>query len=66
MSTLDRCFWGYGYAWNRQSHYDDDATISYNNENRNSLGGSSPFKADIERAGAAVVSTITSVIYIEA
>ena len=29
MSTLDKCFWGYGYAWNRLSHYDDDATISH-------------------------------------
>ena len=37
MSALDKCFWGYGYAWNSLSHYDDDATISHNNENHNSL-----------------------------
>ena len=37
MSALDKCFWGYGYAWNWLSHYDDDATISHNNENCNSL-----------------------------
>ena len=44
LSTLDKCFWRYGYAWNKLSHYDDDATISHNNENRNSLRASSPFK----------------------
>ena len=33
---------GYGCAWNWVSHYNDDATISYKNENRNSLRASSP------------------------
>ena len=37
MSALDKCFWGYGYAWNSLRPYDDDATISHNNENHNSL-----------------------------
>ena len=35
---------GYGYAWNCVGHYDDDATISHNSENRNSLLASSLFK----------------------
>ena len=29
MSTLDKRFWGYWYAWNWLSHYDDHATISH-------------------------------------
>ena len=44
MSALDKCFWGYGYAWNSLSHYDDDVIISNNNENHNSLRASSPLK----------------------
>ena len=37
MSVLHKCFWGYGYAWNWVSHYDDNATISHKNESRSSL-----------------------------
>ena len=33
ISALGKCFRRYGYAWNWLSHYDDDATISHNNEN---------------------------------
>ena len=44
MSALDKCFWGYGFTWSCLSHYEDDATISHNNENRNSLRPISPFK----------------------
>ena len=50
MSALDKCFWRYGYAWNWLSHYDDDATISHNKENRNSLWASSPFKEYREKS----------------
>ena len=32
MTALDKCFWGYGYAWNWLSHYGDDAAISHNND----------------------------------
>ena len=52
MSALDKWFWGDGYAWKLLSHYDDDATISYNNENRNSLRASSPFKGYREKSRA--------------
>ena len=52
MSALDKCFWGDGYAWNLLSRYDDDATISYNNENRNSLRASSSFKGYREKSRA--------------
>ena len=52
MSALDRWFWGDGYAWKLLSHYDDYATISYNNENRNSLRASSPFKGYREKSRA--------------
>ena len=33
ISALGKCFRRYGYAWNWLTHYDDDATISHNNEN---------------------------------
>ena len=49
----NKCFWGYGYTWNWLSHYNDDATISHNDENRNSLQASSPFKG-FERSHAGV------------
>ena len=52
MSALDKWFWGDGYAWKLLSHYDDYATISYNNENRNSLRASSPFKGYREKSRA--------------
>ena len=29
MLELDKWFWGYGNAWNRLSHYDDDAMQSF-------------------------------------
>ena len=54
MSALDKCFWGYGYAWNSLSHYDDDATISHNNENHNSLWAL--HLGNIERSHARVTS----------
>ena len=41
---MTNAFGGMGTLWNKLSHYDDDATISRNNENRNSLRASSPFK----------------------
>ena len=46
MSALDWCLWGEGHAWNWLSHYDDDAIISHNIENRNisSLRARSPLK----------------------
>ena len=40
MSALERCFGGMGTV----SHYDDDATISQNNENCNRLQASSSLK----------------------
>ena len=49
---LTNGFWGDGYAWKLLSHYDDYATISYNNENRNSLRASSPFKGYREKSRA--------------
>ena len=52
MLALDKCFWGYGYAWTWLIHYDDDATFSHNNENRNSLRASSPFKGYREKSRA--------------
>ena len=33
ISALGKCFRRYGYSWNWLTHYDDDATISHNNEN---------------------------------
>ena len=50
MLALDKCFWGYGYAWTWLIHYDDDATISHSNENRHSLRASSPFKGYREKS----------------
>ena len=44
MSALDKCFEGYAYSWNWLRHYNDDATVSHNNENCNCLRASSPFK----------------------
>ena len=28
MLAPDKCFWGYGYTWNRLSHYNGDAMQS--------------------------------------
>ena len=44
MPALDKCFGGYAYSWNWLRHYNDDATVSHNNENCNCLRASSPFK----------------------